>query len=214
MCTTPRDITAVLFDLDGVVIDSYHAWFHQFQQTLLHFGYKPVSESEFRKHWGQSTEDDVRMFMPDLAVQEVKEYFCEHYDEYLQHLSMEPGADHVLKLVQELRLRSGCVTNSHHHIVTNTLRHFGIGDYFETVVTADDVEIPKPGPEMILKACVNLNTSPQNTVFIGDTGTDALAADGAGCLFIAYRTAGKIRMGSMNELAAWLERAVTEGRVQ
>ncbi len=203
-----KDFAAVLFDLDGVLIDSYDAWFHQFQQTLKHFGYDTISEKEFRKHWGQSTEDDVRIFMPHRNVEEVRDYFFEHYHDYLRYLKMQPGADIVLDLVKGLGLPTGCVTNSHRQIVVNTLRHFRIEDRFDTVVTADDVSIPKPGPEMILKACLDLNVSPGKTVFIGDTETDARAAIAAECIFVGYRVDAETRIENLGELAAWLKRAV------
>jgi HAD superfamily hydrolase (TIGR01509 family) len=199
------DIRAVLFDLDGVVIDSYEAWFHQFQQALRHFGHSPVSEHEFRKHWGQSTEDDVRIFMPGRTVGEVKQYFYDHYDEYVQYLSIEPNADRILHLVKELHLRIGCVTNSHRPIVEETLRHFRLCGYFETVVTADDARMPKPSPAMILHACQNLKTRPESTIFLGDTATDAAAAMSAGCMFVGYRIDGEIRVDCLREFAVWLE---------
>ena len=202
-----RGIAAVLFDLDGVLIDSYDAWFHQFQQTLKHFGYDAVSESEFREHWGQSTEDDVRIFMPQRTVEEVRAYFFEHYEDYLRYLKMQPGADSILDLVKSLKLPTGCVTNSHHQIVVNTLRHFHIEDRFDTLVTADDVSIPKPGPEMILKACRDLNVLPGNTVFIGDTVTDASAAKAADCIFVGYRINAETRIENLSEFADWLESA-------
>lgn len=201
-------IAAVLFDLDGVLIDSYDAWFRQFQLTLKHFGYDTISESEFRRHWGQSTEDDVRIFMPDRTVQEVKDYFFEHYTEYLQYLKMQPEADSVLDLAKDLELPIGCVTNSHREIVVNTLRFFGIEVRFDTVVTADDVRVPKPGPEMILKACLGLNTAPEHTVFLGDTETDAKAAKAAGCVFVGLRIDAEIRVENLGEFGTWLERTI------
>lgn len=205
MLRASYDIRAVLFDLDGVLINSYDAWFHQFQQALRHFGHSPVSEHEFRKHWGQSTEDDVRIFMSERTVGEVKQYFYDHYDEYVQYLSMEPDADRVLHLIKELKLRIGCVTNSHGPIVKETLRHFRLYPYFETVVTADDVRTPKPSPAMILHACQDLKTRPERTVFLGDTATDAAAALSAGCMFVGYRINGEIRVDCLREFAVWLE---------
>jgi FMN phosphatase YigB (HAD superfamily) len=51
---------------------------------------------------------------------------------------MEPNADRVLHLIKALKRRIGCVTNSHRPIVEETLRHFRLCGYFETVVTAEN----------------------------------------------------------------------------
>jgi len=209
MSRSDKTYKAVLFDLDGVLIDSYAAWFHQFQQTLRHFGYNSVSEEEFRKHWGQSTEDDVRIFMPEMTIEAVRQYFYDQYDEYIEYLRLETNAIEVLEAVRGYGLRVGCVTNSHRDIVVKTLRHFSMEGYFDTVVTADDVSMPKPQPEMIIKACSALAVSPHNTVFVGDTETDVKAAVGAGCVFVGYRIDADTRVDSLGELSSWLRRMLS-----
>ncbi|MGD9379484.1 MAG: HAD family hydrolase [candidate division WOR-3 bacterium] len=204
MLRAGHDVRAVLFDLDGVLIDSYYAWFHQFQQALLHFGFAPVTEEEFRKQWGHSTDHDVKMFMPGRTSNEVRQYFSDHYHEYVHYLRLEPGAERILRFVDELELRIGCVTNSHRPIVRETLAHFRLADYFETVVTADDVPQPKPAPAMIHQACEHLGARPGQTVFLGDTLTDAAAAGNAGCFFVGYRIDGAARVEDHGQFAALL----------
>ena len=201
-----HDIKAVLFDLDGVLIDSYYAWFHQFQQALLHFGYARVPEEEFRKHWGQSTDHDVKTFMPGQTSEEVRQYFADHYHAYVQYLRLEPDAERILRFVNEFNLRIGCVTNSHRPIVRATLAHFRLADYFETVVTADDVPQPKPAPAMIHHACRHLGVQPGQTIFLGDTPTDAATAFNAGCHFVGYRMDGRTRVEDHEQFATLLTR--------
>jgi HAD superfamily hydrolase (TIGR01509 family) len=201
-----QDIKAVLFDLDGVLVDSYHAWFRQFQAALLHFGYAPVSEVEFRKHWGQSTDHDVATFMPERTTVEVKKYFFDHYGEYVEYLKLQPDAKRILRCVREQDLRIGCVTNSHSPIVSQTLAHFRLSDFFESVVTADDVEQPKPAPAMIRKACTYLRVRPGQTLFIGDTLADVQAAHSAGCVFVGYGIDSALRVEDHRQFAVLLAR--------
>jgi len=204
----------VLFDLDGVIVDSYQAWFRQFQNALLHFGHEPVSEHEFRKHWGQSTEHDVEIFMPERTLAEVKRYFLDHHGEYVKYLTMERNANRSLDLVRELRLAAGCVTNSHRVIVEQTLAHLGLNRHFDTVITADDVVQPKPDPEMLLKACNHLHVVPERTLFLGDTKTDALAAQNAGCIFVGYRVNAELRVNSHQEFTSCLKRLLMPSAFQ
>jgi HAD superfamily hydrolase (TIGR01509 family) len=198
------DIKAVLFDLDGVLVDSYDAWFHQFQGVLRHFGHEPINEAEFHKHWGQSTDHDVATFMPERTTDEVKQYFVNHYHEYVKYLKLEPYAERILCFVNELNLHVGCVTNSHRPIVSETLAHFQIENYFGTVVTADDVQQPKPAPAMLREACRHLGTLLEQTLFLGDTPVDAQAAANAGCVFAGYRIDGAMRVEDHEQFAGLL----------
>lgn len=56
-------IEAVLFDLDGVLVDSEKAWFHVFNDTLKHFGVKPISKKGFSKIFGNIIEKNVKIFI-------------------------------------------------------------------------------------------------------------------------------------------------------
>jgi len=213
MSRSQEKFQAVLFDLDGVLIDSYDAWFHQFQQTLRYFGYGAVSEEEFRRHWGQSTEDDIRLFMPGMTLDAIRQYFYDHYDAYVKYLRLEANAVEVLGTVREYGLRVGCVTNSHRDIVVKTLKHFSMESCFDTIITADDVRMPKPQPEMIIMACHALAVLPRNTVFVGDTETDLKAAAGAGCVFVGYRIDAETRIDNLLELLSWFRKLVSKSIV-
>lgn len=177
----------VLFDLDGVLIDSYESWFHLFNETLEYFGFKKITEQTFRQHWGQSTEEDVRIFMPGKTVAEVRDYFHDNFGHYLPYIKINPDVFPVLENIRALPMKMGCVTNSHHAIVQEIFKDHGLEEYFHVVITADDIARPKPAPDMLLEACAQLRMAPGETMFIGDTFTDQEASEKAGCMFIGYR---------------------------
>src|SRR5438105_4407538 len=64
-------VSAVLFDLDGVLVDTYEAWFSLMNAAVRDMGFPPVARERFRASWGQSTEADARDFFPGRAVEEV-----------------------------------------------------------------------------------------------------------------------------------------------
>jgi HAD superfamily hydrolase (TIGR01509 family) len=194
------DIKAVLFDLDGVLVDSYDAWFHQFQDALRHFGFEPICEEVFRLHWGQSTEHDVNTFMPGVAVDAVRQYFHDHYDEYMPYLKTTPYAHRVLKQLKCLGLMLGCVTNSHRIIVQHILHYLRMDRLFDVVITADDVIHPKPAPDMLVETCKQLDIMPQHALFVGDTDTDFRAGTAAGCRVIGFRNGEGERIMDLDEL--------------
>jgi HAD superfamily hydrolase (TIGR01509 family) len=199
-------IRAVLFDLDGVLIDSFDAWYHQFQDALRHFKFEPISEKVFRQHWGRSTADDVHTFMPGVRISEVRQYFQDHYEECMPFLKTAPHARDVLRELRTLGLRLGCVTNSHRVIVLSIMSHLELGEFFDAVVTADDVARPKPAPDMLLKICRRLDVMPREAVFVGDTETDLIAGEAAGCTVIGYRNDTAECVTDLRELSIWFVR--------
>ena len=203
-----RHIRAVLFDLDGVLIDSYDAWYHQFRDALRYFGFQPISETVFRQHWGRSTADDVRTFMPGVRVNAVRQYFQDHYEEYMPFLKTAPHVRDVLYELRELGLRLGCVTNSHRVIVQDIMGHLALGEFFDAVMTADDVVRPKPAPDMLVQICEKMNIMPHEAAFVGDTETDMMAGEAAGCFVIGYRNDKGECITNLNELSVWIKENV------
>ena len=194
-----ENIKAILFDLDGVLIDSLYAWFSLFNATLIHFGYKPITEEVFRRHWGQSTEEDVRIFMPGTTLDEVRDYFLNHYVKYLSYLKLNPHARKILEELTNLGLKLGCVTNSHRDIVKKILKKHDFINFFQAIVTADDVTNPKPAPDILFEACKILNVVPGEAIFLGDTQTDTEAGERAGCFIVGYRTDARMRVEDLQE---------------
>jgi len=182
-----KNIKAVLFDLDGVLIDSYPGWFRLFNDALNHFGFEQITEMTFRKHWGQSTEEDVRIFMPGKTVDQVRTYFQKHFPQYLSYLKVNPMAMRTLHALSELGLKLACVTNSHRKIVLEILDIYRLAGYFEIILTVDDVKNPKPAPDILLEACRLLGVELNQALFIGDTLIDKKAGDRAGLFFVGYR---------------------------
>jgi HAD superfamily hydrolase (TIGR01509 family) len=182
-------IKAVLFDLDGVLINSYDAWFHLFNDTLEHFGYPRISEPVFRKHWGQSTKEDITIFMPGKTIDEVRRYFIDHYQRFLPYITCDPDGLPVLHSLRSHGLLLGCVTNSHLEITQTVLRRYALHDCFDVILTADDVACPKPAPDILIAACQHLQIEPKDALFVGDTHIDLEAGSHAGCILVGYRIA-------------------------
>jgi len=201
-------IKAVLFDLDGVLIHSYDAWFRLFNDALEHFGYPRISESVFRKHWGQSTQQDIKIFMPGRTINEVREYFTDYYSTYLSYIALDPYALPVLQYLQTRSLRLGCVTNSHRDITETILREHGLLDFFTVILTADDVVQPKPAPEILVAACTQLQVQTHNVVFVGDTQTDIEAGTRAGCIMVGYRIRHSINVQNLIQLQNMVEKMI------
>lgn len=196
---TEKRVKAILFDLDGVLIDSFHFWFHLFNDTLKHFGHKRISRKVFRQHWGKSTEEDIKNFMPERRVEELKSYFYSRMHKCINYLKINPEAKIVLHRLNK-NYKLGCVSNSHTKIMNWQIEATGLKKYFRTILSADDVKKPKPAPDMLLKALKKLKVQPDETIFVGDTKTDLIAGEKAGCIVVGYNIKSRFKMHRLRQI--------------
>lgn len=178
-------IKLVLFDIDGVVIDSLEANFKFYKDLLKRVRDIELTLKEYKPYYSYSTKQMLNQFVPGLRKEEVKKW-CEHapqlYNKYYKYVKLKPG---IKKLVSQLykKYRLGVVTG---RISVKVLEIFGLKRYFEFFVTACDYEKPKPDPEPLLLALKRSGVAAHNAVYIGDSQDDVLAAKAAGITTIIY----------------------------
>lgn len=99
-----------------------------------------------------------------------------------------PGADGVLRLLKSRGFRIGMLTNSGRVAASLSLTRWGMRDFFELVLTRDDVEAMKPRPEGLTEAVRMLGVQPDRACYIGDSLYDVVAAKAAGMKSVAVST--------------------------
>ncbi len=181
-----RSPDALLFDMDGVLVDSFHAWLRALNDALQRYGHEPLSEETFRRvYWGHDLYENLRR----LGIDDEVGVFClAVFDEYVDAIDLFPDTRAVLEQLDGYRM--ALVTNTPRGCVDSILTYFDLAGYFDAVVTADDVQQGKPDPEMLLQACTQLNVAPADTVFVGDTESDVRAGRAAGCTVIGVQVDG------------------------
>ena len=194
------ELKAILFDLDGVIIDSFEAWFHVFNHVRRDFKLKEVNRDEFRKHtWGTSAEHDAKYFK-NASVEEIENSYKRLMLKYIHKTKLIPDVKKVLKTIKSKKIKIGLVTNSFNNITSKALKHHKIRNYFNSIVTADDVEKLKPYPDPVIKLCEKLNVMPDETILIGDTKNDYKAGKGAGCFVVGLNTDGDLVIDKLGDL--------------
>ena len=111
----------------------------------------------------------------------------------------------VLKTIREKKIKIGLVTNTTKIRTMNELKFHKIRNLFDAVVTADDVEKPKPYPDPILKACEKLNVMPDEVMYIGDTKYDYKAGKSAGAFVVGFNTHGDLMISNLNDILQLLQ---------
>lgn len=181
--------SGVVFDLDGVIVDSHSLHKQAWRAFLCSVG-KNVSESDLNFILeGRRRRDILIHFLGDISETEIQEYGNKK-DEYFRQGSSElepvPGTVEFIGKVRTTGLRLAVATSASRHRAQWTLEQLKIADCFEIVVTGDDVVQSKPDPAIYQLAAQRLSISPEFLFAVEDSVCGVRSAKSAGlrCLGI------------------------------
>ena len=172
---------AILFDLDGTLIDTLWLYAECFRRTLApHLGYTPSDEEMIARGPG-SERSFLLGWLGAEAGERAHAELGRHYEELhgALHEGVYDGVPEMLAALRAAGYPLGVVTGKGRHAWTVTEREMGLGE-FAVVVTDDDVAAPKPDPEGLLAAARALALPPGGIVYLGDSAGDLEAARAAG----------------------------------
>ena len=187
----PRGLPeAVLWDLDGTLVDTEPYWIEsEFELVRLHGG--TWSREHAMNLVGNDLLESGRYIAEhsgvDLDPAEIVEELLDRVVDRVEHeVPWRPGALELLAELGDLGVRCALVTMSYRRFVTPILAGLP-EDVFEVVVTGDAVSQGKPHPEPYLKAVAALGVEPARTVAIEDSNTGARSAEQAGCAVLVVQ---------------------------
>lgn len=190
-------LAAVLFDLDGVLIDSRDAWYHLLCAAARDLGHPPLVRAEYDESFGQGVEADAAQFFPGTEPAVLLDYFDAHFLDHARHVLVNPDAVPVMNALASRGIASAVVTNTASGLARETIRGAGL-EPDAIVGTSDAPEKPDPG--MLLLACERLGVKPEQALMVGDSRFDRDAAKAAGIRFVGYGFDGDRRIESLGEL--------------
>jgi beta-phosphoglucomutase len=183
-------LDGVVFDLDGVIVDSHTRHKAAWRTFLASVG-KRVGESDLDFIFeGRRRREILVHFLGELSDSEIEEYGNKK-DELFRQASADleplPGSLDFIKQVKEGGLRIALATSASWHRACWTLQQLRIANYFEVVVTGDDVAEGKPDPTIYRMAAAHLSIAPEGLVAVEDSICGVRSAKSAGlrCLGIA-----------------------------
>jgi HAD superfamily hydrolase (TIGR01509 family) len=176
--------TAVFFDMDGVLLDSFEARLAVMNAASIHFDCPPVARDVFREAFGQSTQADAEQFYHGRTASEVDAFYIAHFHEHAALATATPGAQHLLDELDARGIPTAVITNTHSEIARPLLE--GLNLIPHALIAPDDVKNPKPAPDMIFRACEVLGLTPWDVLIVGDSKIDQQAAAAAGASFAGY----------------------------
>jgi phosphoglycolate phosphatase len=186
------DKQAILFDLDGTLIDSVPDLALAVNEMLKALGRKTFDEATIRYWVGNGAQTLVkRALSGNREIDE--EAFDDTYfnkalslflDAYRTHLAKITHIyPHVMETLDVLKKREyvmAIVTNKPYEFVAPILNNLGMTDYFACWLGGDSLPLKKPDPAPLLYACKKLESSVAHTVMVGDSKNDILAANACG----------------------------------
>lgn len=168
---------AVLFDLDGVIIDS-----ELVMKIALTLSYKQVVGvgdppiEEYFKHMGDSFENIMKKLSLPL---EMKEYFIDYSKKLINFVIFNNDFIDVFDTLISKEIKMAIITGKDKERTQEILKRFNIEKYFDIVIASDEVSNPKPHPESILKALDFLNVESNEVIMVGDSPYDLMSATNA-----------------------------------
>ncbi|MDZ7842596.1 MAG: phosphoglycolate phosphatase [Gammaproteobacteria bacterium] len=185
---------AVLFDLDGTLVDTGPDIAAAVNGMLFAMGRHPYTVEQVLDWVGDGAPRLVERALagnldgrpPSAEAERGLALFYEHYAANIcVHSEPYPHARQVLESLRAAGVLIGCVTNKPEQLSRSLLDVLGLASMFDVIVGGDTLAFRKPRPEPIHHACRALGLCPEDTAYVGDSITDCLAADAAGVPMVA-----------------------------
>ena len=178
------DVKAVIFDLDGTLVDSLWMWETIDSDFLGNYGYSCPPELQKTIEGMGFTETAVyfkERFSLPLSIEEIKQIWTEmSIDKYRNEVPLKPGAKEFLTYLKDHGIKTGIATSNGREMVEAVLESLGVREFFQVVTTACEVNAGKPAPDIYLCVAEKLGVKPEDCMVFEDVPAGILAGKRAG----------------------------------
>lgn len=204
---------AVLFDLDGTLIDSELFYFSSWSPILKReFGIEINFNDWLTIFAGHTLDHNISVIKDhwnvdvdrDFLWQETRKSYAQAD---MKTIQLMPYAKEILEFLKDENKKIGLVTSSYKSTVDTVLGHHMLLDYFDFFVTREDVEFPKPNPEPYLKAINILDLPKESIIAVEDTATGYASATSAGiaCYVVSLQESQLAKLQGKTQIVGSLD---------
>ncbi len=172
---------AVIFDMDGLMIDSERVTYNEYVKKLAQLGHHDFTEELYRNCLGKNKPGICQVFIDhygqDFPMTEVWDDVHVWIDESLrQYVPKKKGLVELLEYLKANNYKTIVATSSGRARVDEILKNGNLTEYFDDSICGDEVTYGKPHPEIFLTACQKLDVKPEEALVLEDSEAGILAA--------------------------------------
>ena len=172
-------VKAIVFDLDGTLINSTYLHAKSWIKSFEHHGFRGVDEDYVETLIGLPGIEIVRLVLGEAGLKvysSIRRLKNEIYLNHIDELNVYPGVYEMLNTLIDMGLKLGIASSTPSQVLDRVLDFLNLKALFNVVVPGDAVLKGKPNPEIYLKAFNSLGVDPRSGVVVGDTVYDIIPA--------------------------------------
>jgi HAD superfamily hydrolase (TIGR01509 family) len=177
--------TAVIFDMDGLLLDTERIALEYFVKACRAFDFEPDIDVYVRCIGTNSAATRVILtegYGPEFPYEAVQEVWTQNYQKAVREnpIPMKPGAEDLLNHFKQNDIRLAVATSTKYETAVHKLKNAGVLHFFEKIIGGDQVENSKPHPEIYLQVSTFLGANPADCLALEDSDNGVLSAYRAG----------------------------------
>ena len=174
----------VVFDVDGLMIDTESVWKDAFDRAGDKYGIPNLGDTLFPSLIGKRLEDEQelldRLLPSDIQNQLINEWRQIGLGSLEREVPVKPGLYEMLDYLEQHHIKMAVATTTRRELTEQRLKKIGVYDRFEYVLCGDEVTKRKPDPEIYLSVLHKMNTKAENAIVLEDSSVGVEAAYRAG----------------------------------
>ena len=176
---------AVIFDLDGLLIDSEKMYYQVFAALVRMYGKYFTLEEYTAEYSGRSLKENIQglidQFILPVTLEEAYGIITEYLLNYdLRTIQLKPGARELIQYLRQNQVNVYLATSGNENRARTILKNHGLEEIFDVMVFKEDIQNGKPAPDIFLKASVKGGVPAQDCLVLEDSEAGILAAARAG----------------------------------
>lgn len=204
-----REIEAVIFDIDGTIIDSLAVYHECLNRELANAGFQPVPKDLFYYNLaaGVSLRDILGKILSDYKkdseIEEIRDGVLKRFWQEDPKVTLLPGVKDTFDFLGSRGVRIGLASSrtTQAGYEWKKFSNFEIVQYIDVIVTCSEIEKRKPAPDVIVECARRMDITPEKCMVVGDSVSDVMAAKKAGSVPIGVTT-GLDNLKSLQESGA------------
>jgi HAD superfamily hydrolase (TIGR01509 family) len=175
-----KNFDGFIFDIDGTITSTNELIFKSFNHIAEKYLNRKYTFKEITDFFGPPEDIIIKQMMGDKYPQAHKDYFEFYNNNHSSLADLYPGINEILKIIKEKNKPLGVFTGKGRKAALITLEVLEVKEYFDQIITGDDVKKHKPDPDGINIFVEKFNLEREKVLLVGDAPADIIAAHAAG----------------------------------